>query len=674
MPGYVWLIPFLPIVGLLVILLGTYRRPRWSGYVAIVAIGAAFALSLAALFAAIAHPAAGPPVPVTLTIPWFSAGATTLSLGFLFDPLAATMLVVVTFVSLLVQIYSQGYMAGDPSYSRYYAFMCIFTTSMLGIVLAPNFLQMYIFWELVGLSSYLLIGFWWNRPPASAERPAPSTAAVKAFVTTRVGDLGFLIGILIIFTVTRSFDFAAIKGAVSSGELSGGLLTAAMVLVFMGAVGKSAQFPLHAWLPDAMEGPTPVSALIHAATMVAAGVYLVARTFPLFSASPDALSVVAWIGGFTAIFAATQGLVMSDIKRVLAYSTISQLGYMMLGLGVGSLTAGTFHLVSHAFFKALLFLAAGAVIHGTAGEQNMFYMGGLLKRMPITAITFLFGALALAAVPPFSGFWSKDEVLSATLASGNGVLFAFALITAGLTSFYIFRAWFLTFLGERRVNPDLALATTGSGHAGGAHAPTSHGGGDSHGHGNGPVAHESPAVMTIPLIILAAFALLFGFVGSPLFHGAFQQFVAGPSEDAGQINLPLAVISTAVGLLGILLAWGFYGAHWFSAGALTRAFRPIYVLLVNKYYVDVAYNWLAGQALVGVGDGLAWFDRTVVDGAVNGMAWLAYAVVGWVATRAESGRLPNYALAFFVGVIVVAWLVVDQPLLATLLNAPRPTG
>jgi NADH-quinone oxidoreductase subunit L len=646
MPTFVWLIPALPVLGLLVILLITYRQPRLSGYVAVTVIGAAFLLSLAAFIAALGLPANAPPT--VSSFPWFNAGSTTLSLGFIFDLLAGTMLVVVTLVSLLVQLYSQGYMHADPGYSRYFAFMCIFTASMLGLVLAPNFLQMYIFWELVGLSSYLLIGFWWNRPPASPERPAPATAAVKAFVTTRLGDLGFLIGILILFTQTHSFDFSTIEGAVKSGSLGGTVLSAAMILVFLGAVGKSAQFPLHTWLPDAMEGPTPVSALIHAATMVAAGVYLVARTFPLFEAAPTALLVVAWVGGFTAIFAATQGLVMSDIKRVLAYSTISQLGYMMLGLGVGSLTAGIFHLFSHAFFKALLFLTAGAVIHGTSsaqqpdGEQNLFYLGGLIRQMPITAITFLCGALALAAVPPFSGFWSKDAVLAATLASGNVVLFAFAIVTAGLTSFYIFRAWILAFLGERRLNPALVGAT------GGAVSHDEHGSGHLHPY---PAAHESPAVMTIPLIVLAVFAVFFGFVGSPLFHGTFHDFVAGSES---QIDVPLALGSTAIGLLGILLAWGFYGTHWFSAERFTRAFQPIYQLLVRKYYLDDLYGWIVNTVVIGIADGLAWFDRNVVDGAVNGVAWLAYALFGRVLTGFETGQLPNYAFVFFVGVILLA--------------------
>jgi NADH-quinone oxidoreductase subunit L len=674
MPAYLPLIPFLPLLGFLVILVLTWRTPRFSGYAAILFIGAACLLSVLALIQAISASGGTPPSAALAQYPWFQVGTATFPLGFLFDPLAATMLVVVTFVSLLVQIYSQGYMAGDPGYSRYFAYMCLFTFSMLGIVVAPNFLQMYVFWELVGLSSYLLIGFWWRRPAAAA-------AAMKAFITTRVGDLGFLIGILILFATTRSFDFAQIAAAAKSGSLSGGLLTAAMVLVFLGAVGKSAQFPLQTWLPDAMEGPTPVSALIHAATMVAAGVYLVARTFPLFSASPTAMLVVAWIGGFTAIFAATMGLVMTDIKRVLAYSTISQLGYMFLGLGVGSLTAGTFHLVSHAFFKALLFLAAGAVIHGTItarqphGEQDMRYLGGLIHDQPLTAWTFLFGALALAAIPPFSGFWSKDEVLAATYASGNIVLFLFAVVTAGLTAFYIFRAWFLTFLGERRAIPDEVLGA-GFGVLGepspvgpplDAHPSEGPlvGGGAWHSasstqHLDPDHAHDAPPNMAVPLVILAALALLFGLVGSPVFGDAFQRFIAGPGEVAA-INVPLAVISTGIGLLGILVAWGYYGAHWFSAEATARALRPIYTLLINRYYMDDLYNWLAGTVLIGIGDGLARFDRGIIDGAVNGVAWLAYAVFGRLFTRAETGRLPNYALAFFVGLVIVAGLVVGFP-------------
>lgn len=656
MPSFIALIPFLPLGGLLVILLVTWRSPRFSGYVAILAIGAAFVLAVLALLQGLSSGGGVPPNVVEFR--WMSAGPATLSLGFLVDPLALTMLVVVTLVSLLVQIYSQGYLAGDPGYSRYFAFMCLFTFSMLGIVLAPNFFQMYVFWELVGLSSYLLIGFWWRRPAAAA-------AAMKAFVTTRLGDFGFLIGIVILFSATGSFDFSPIGAAIKSGSLSGALVTTAMILVFLGAVGKSAQFPLQTWLPDAMEGPTPVSALIHAATMVAAGVYLVARTFPLFAASPSAMVVVAWIGGFTALFAATMGLVATDIKRVLAFSTISQLGYMFLGLGVGSLTAGTFHLMSHAFFKALLFLAAGSVIHGTIsaqqphGEQDLRYLGGLMRRMPVTAWTFLFGALSLAAIPPFSGFWSKDEVLAATYDSGNTVLFLFGISTAGLTAFYIFRVWFLAFLGERRPNPaeaGHASDLTGENHSPLA-GPSSRVGGAKPDHDQ---AHDAPPSMATPLVILAAFALLFGLVGSPLFGGALQRFIAGPGND-GQINLPLAALSTGIGLVGVFLAWGYYGAHWFSAEATARALRPVYLLFVNRYYMDDFYDWLSGTALVRLGDGLSWFDQRGIDGVVNGVAWVVYAVFGWIFTRAETGRLPNYALAFAIGLVIVVGLVVGLP-------------
>ena len=354
------------------------------------------------------------------------------------------MLLAVTVVSLLVQIYSQGYMAGDSGYGRYFAFMSLFTASMLGLVIASNFFQLFVFWELVGLCSYLLIGFWYHKPEAAA-------AAKKAFLITRIGDFGFLIAILILFNQTGTFDFHEIEQAAKAGVLAVGLLTLVMVLVFSGAVGKSAQFPLHVWLPDAMEGPTPVSALIHAATMVAAGVYLVARLFELFSAAPDAMLVVASIGAFTALFAASHALVARDIKRVLAYSTVSQLGYMMLGLGVGAFSAGTLHLLNHAAFKALLFLAAGSVIH-SAGEQDLFKLGRLAGKMKVTAITFLIGGLALAGVPPLSGFWSKDEILTATLQSGHWLLFLVAMLTTALTAFYISPGLATGLLGRRAWN------------------------------------------------------------------------------------------------------------------------------------------------------------------------------------------------------------------------------
>jgi NADH-quinone oxidoreductase subunit L len=676
LPNYILFIPVLPIVALALIFLiiAFYRRPTLlSGWISILAMGIAFILALAAFAFALGRPVSeGLPSVNIAQVTWYTTGTTAFPLGLAFDPLAAMMLVVVTFVSLLVQIYSQGYMAGDPGYNRYYAYLSLFTFSMLGIVLAPNFLQMYVFWELVGVSSFLLIGFWYERPAAAA-------AQKKAFITTRVGDLGFLIGILILFAQTKSFDFLVVQQAVAARTLAGPVLAIAMVLVFCGAIGKSAQFPLHVWLPDAMEGPTPVSALIHAATMVAAGVYLVARLFPIFQAAPQAMLVIAWIGGFTAIFAATMGLVMSDVKKVLAYSTISQLGYMMLGLGVGSLTAGTFHLFNHAFFKALLFLAAGSVIHG-AGEQDMFKLGGLHKKMPITSITFLIGGLALAGVPPFSGFWSKDDIVAATSASGNTVLFLFAVITAGLTAFYIARAWLLTFTGERRVvvvaqdpgESDTTVPAEGdTGHATATHATpagghtTSDAVGTGHGgHGaHGGEAHESPWVMTVPLIVLAALAVVSGFWGSPIFGNGFKAFIGGRAAAEEPFNLGVSAISTIVALAGLLLAWLIYGIRIFSAVKITNAFRPIYVALWNKYGFDIAYDWLTDKAFVAFSDGLYWFDKHVIDGFVNLVAWIGYRVFGWALSRAETGVMPNYALVVFGGIVIIALILLSSPVL-----------
>ncbi|MBI2942289.1 MAG: NADH-quinone oxidoreductase subunit L [Chloroflexi bacterium] len=673
MPSTLWLILLLPVVSLALITL-LRPAPRWSGRLTILAIGGSFVFSVVAFFEMLTRQQAAVAAhqevePVVSMVPWFQLGKTSFEVGVLADPLAAIMLLVVTTVSLLVQVYSQGYMAGDPGYRRYFAFMSLFTFSMLGLVLAPNFLQMFIFWELVGVSSYLLIGFWYHKPEAAY-------AAKKAFITTRLGDLGFLVGILMLYAYTGTFDFHQLQAAVKVGALGGAVLSTAMVLVFMGAVGKSAQFPLHVWLPDAMEGPTPVSALIHAATMVAAGVYLVARAFPLFQAAPTALMVVAVVGGFTAFFAATMGLVMSDIKRVLAYSTVSQLGYMMLGLGVGALSAGMFHLFTHAFFKALLFLAAGSVIHG-AMEQDLFKLGGLRRHMPWTALTFAIGGLSLAGVPPLAGFWSKDEVLTAVYHSGNGLLLALGLLTAFMTAFYITRAWLLAFAGEWRgaaaappLPPGYALTPrpsptgyaltpgptpTGRG-VGGEGVPAAgseagHGG--SHGGSPGAHAHESPAVMVVPLLILAVPSVVAGFLGLP---GAnwFGSFLHGEEESAAEG----IVIASSVVLagLGILLGYLTYGARAISAEGLTAAFRPIHALLVNKYGLDDLYGWLVNRLYVGISLALAWFDQRIVDGLVNLVAWLA-AQVGRGVTRTATGQLPNYALAVFAGVVVIANVV-----------------
>jgi len=438
-----WLIFLLPLFSFIVIsfVLRPFfnDKPQLGGYTTITAIAASFVLSVFALLAVMANSGHALPVP---DIEWvLIEGGVSIHLGLLVDPLTAVMLIVVTLVSLMVQIYSQGYMHGDAGYHRYFAFMSLFTASMLGLVLADNLVFMFVFWEGVGLCSYLLIGFWFHKPSAA-------NAAKKAFIVTRLGDFGFLAGILALYFNTGTFDIAMLHELAVAGAISGTILTWVAIGVFSGAVGKSAQFPLHVWLPDAMEGPTPVSALIHAATMVAAGVFLVARTFPLFEHSMEAMTTVAIIGGFTAIFAASIGLVMTDIKRVLAYSTISQLGYMMLGLGTGGVAIGIFHLFNHAFFKALLFLGAGSVNHAT-GTFDMRQMGGLRKVMPWTYATFVIASLSLAGVWPLAGFWSKDEILASSLAS-QPILFYLALITVFMTAFYMFRAIFMTFGGEYR--------------------------------------------------------------------------------------------------------------------------------------------------------------------------------------------------------------------------------
>ncbi|MBM3946173.1 MAG: NADH-quinone oxidoreductase subunit L, partial [SAR202 cluster bacterium] len=526
-----WLIIGLPLASFLVI--GLVVRPffnrhhRWAGYLTIAAIGASFALSVAALSTAIGHHDAvgwGPHE-------WLAIGNLTFNVGIHLDHLTAIMLVVVTSVSLLVQVYSQGYMKGDPGYARYFALMSLFTAAMLGLVMSRNIVMMYAFWELVGVSSYLLIGFWHHRPSASR-------AAVKAFLVTRLGDFGFLLAILYLFFHQDVFaakglnalEIPDIYAAVNSGLLSETALTWIAIGLFAGAAGKSAQFPLHTWLPDAMEGPTPVSALIHAATMVAAGVFLVARFFPVFEASGAAMDLVAVIGGVTAVFAATMGVVAKDIKRVVAYSTISQLGYMMLALGVGAYSAAMFHLFNHAFFKALLFLGSGSVNHAT-GTFNMDFMGGMGRHQRWTSATFLVGALSLAGIFPLAGFWSKDEILAGALHNGDAVailVFVLGAVGALMTAFYIFRAFHLTFTGEYRGGaeaeerahpgslPEPVPAATSQDGPGGSHdapghgAPAgAHGGGHGGSHpssGPGHALAESPWVMVAPMAVLGVLA------------------------------------------------------------------------------------------------------------------------------------------------------------------------
>lgn len=650
MPGELfWLIFLLPLVAFVIVALITRTllkdRPEIGGYISIAATAGSFLLSVWALFTVMGaehHEVAVAP------LEWLSVGNLNIHLGIMIDSLTTVMLIVITFVSLMVQIYSQGYMHGDDGYQRYFAFVSLFTTAMLGLVLTDNLFIAFVFWELVGLCSYLLIGFWFNRPAAA-------NAAKKAFIVTRVGDFGFLAALLLLFAETGTLDIAELNGLAVAGVLAGGVLTWAALGIFFGAVGKSAQFPLHVWLPDAMEGPTPVSALIHAATMVAAGVFLVARTFPMFEHSETAMLTVAIIGGVTAIFAATMGLVMTDIKRVLAYSTISQLGYMMLGLGTGGVAVGVFHLVNHAFFKGLLFLGSGSVNHAT-GTFDMRKMGGLKKIMPWTYATFLVASLSMAGIWPLSGFWSKDEILASSLAE-QPILFWLAMITVFLTAFYMFRIIFLTFGGEYR----------GSGHP-----------------------HESPRNMVMPMVALGVLAAVSGLVNVT---GGFGQFM-GHGETKGFFEGLFGIFADPLpwfGLIlagaGIFLAYAMYSAKWISPLKIKRALSPIHTVLSRKYWMDELYeDVIVRLALMkGVFKGFQLFDSRIidngfntmivqrlvatrlfssfnkfdnekVDGAVNGVADGTIAS-GRAAKKLQNGQLQTYGMFIAAGVLTIALFI-----------------
>jgi len=626
--GVAWAIFFLPLGSFTLIALYLRFRPTWAGYATVGAIGLAFLFSLWVLDSAI--DADGVRL-AFLPHGWLTFGPVEINLGLRVDGLTAVMLLVVTGVSLAVQFYSQGYMKGDEGYARYFAFMSLFTASMLGVVLADNLVMLYVFWEMVGLCSYLLIGFWFQRPAAAA-------AAKKAFIVTRLGDLGFLMAILLIFVKAGTFDIGRIQEMAVGGLLPTGVITVFALGVFAGAVGKSAQFPLHVWLPDAMEGPTPVSALIHAATMVAAGVYLVARLFPIFDASEGAMHTVAAIGGVTAILAASMGVVMTDIKRVLAYSTISQLGYMMLALGVGGYVAAIFHLFNHAFFKALLFLGAGSVNHST-NTFDMRLMGGLRRTMPVTLITFTIAGLSLAGIFPLAGFWSKDEILGHAWHEQKA-LFWIAFITVFLTALYIARVIFLTFGGEYRGGEQPAEA----------HGTAAHGG----------KPHESPWVMALPLAVLAVPAVASGFANisggvAHLLEGALPQ---GVELHEVSFSYGMAASSTAAALAGLFVAWLFYGVHVFSAENVRRALAPLHTLVSNKYYMDHLYERVIVGTLFyrGVAFVLDLFDRWVVDGTVNGAAWgTARAAAGL--RRLQSGQVQAYAAVGFAGLLLTLGLV-----------------
>ena len=570
------------------------RLPKQGAWLPTGAMFAAFLFALPIVVTAVS--AQDPAFKIAQTWRWIDFGPVQVTFGIHIDNLTAIMLFVVTLISSLIHLYSIGYMHGDPRYSRYFAYLALFSFSMLGLVLVDSFFAIYCFWELVGLSSYLLIGFWF-------EKESAANASKKAFIVNRVGDICMFAGILILFTTLGTFRFEEVFQGVADGKLSGGLLTLAGILIFGGAVGKSAQFPLHVWLPDAMEGPTPVSALIHAATMVAAGVYLVGRAFVFFT--EEALLVIAYIGTITAFMAATIAIVQTDIKRVLAYSTISQLGYMMVGLGTGGYTAGLFHLTTHAFFKALLFLGSGSVIHAVH-TQEMPEMGGLRRKMPITFWTFLVATLAISGVPPLSGFWSKDAILASALALGmeqprHMIIFVVMLVSAGITAFYMLRLMYLTFAGEPRVREKFDHA------------------------------HESPLVMTIPLMVLAVFSFgsvqwgwlehllskpdLAAYASAPV-----QAAVEGHAAEHGAAHSIALVLSVIAAGLGILLATAVYYWKKISAEAWGQRLRPVYNLLWNKYYFDELYSATAVRGTLLLSRLSAAFDLKGIDGVVNGVA------------------------------------------------------
>ncbi|MGZ5495347.1 MAG: NADH-quinone oxidoreductase subunit L [Candidatus Aminicenantales bacterium] len=620
-----WLIPLIPGASALVLLIFGRRFSRaWVAFQASLAVFASLVLSITA-FLRLAHPGQGASRLAKTLITWISSGLFSSSISFQLDQLSAVMALVVTGVGFLIHVYSAGYMADDKGYSRYFAFLNLFTFFMLVLVMASDIVLMFVGWEGVGLCSYLLIGFWFDRPAASK-------AGMKAFVVNRIGDAAFIIAILFLLATVGRADIGAINAAPGAGVLSPTLVTLIAILLFVGATGKSAQIPLYVWLPDAMEGPTPVSALIHAATMVTAGVYMVCRLSGLYAASATASSVVAWVGAITAIFAATIALVQNDIKRVLAYSTISQIGYMFVGCGVGAYAAGMFHLVTHAFFKSLLFLAAGSVIHALGGEQDMRRMGGLRKKLPVTFPVFLVGALAISGVPFLSGFFSKDAILTSAFAGGHYALYAFGLAGAILTAFYMFRLIYMTFYGEERASL----------------APGVH-------------VHEPPRTMTVTLVILAIFSALAGFIGLPVFFGeranVFGRFLEGvlggaPHRLAVSTEALLILAATLSALLGIWLAFMFYRRSPQIPGNLAHRFPGLYRLLLGKYHVDEAYEAVLVRPLVGGAD---WtyrhFDLKVIDGVLNGSASAA-GLAGKGLNVLQSGLLRDYALAFLLGAIL----------------------
>ena len=624
MTGLLWLIIALPLAGAVFLhFFGRYLEELLAGWLASAAIAGSFAV---ALLASIPFVRGGEHGETLLLWEWMPAiGA---NLEILWDPLSALMTLVVTGVGTLIHVFAIGYMHGDDRFHRFFTYLNLFAASMLTLVLAGNYAMLFLGWELVGLCSYLLIGFWYTRT-------APPPAAKKAFVVNRIGDFGLMVGLMIVFTTFGTLSYSGIFDR-AGAELSTGLATAVGLLFLLGAAGKSAQIPLYVWLPDAMEGPTPVSALIHAATMVTAGVYLIARSAAIFELSTAAQVTVATVGAITAIWAASIALAQRDIKRVLAYSTVSQLGYMFIAVGATAYVAGIFHLMTHAFFKALLFLGAGSVIHAMSDEQDMHKMGGLLKKMPVTAWTMAVATLAIAGIPPLAGFWSKDEILASAFARGGwfSALWIVGLVTALITAFYMTRQWVLVFLGEPRWD-------------------------------DGVEPHESPRVMTFPLVVLAVLSVVGGLINTPFrltlehfLEPAFEMVtLQHPPEGMGMFLL-LAGLSVLAGLAGAGAAFLTYRQprqNWLD---FEHGFEPLWGAWEEAYRVDDVY----GKLIVAPGRRTAEMaafsiDLPIIDGAVNGVARLVRSVGKW-AQPLQSGFVRNYGALFLAGtVVVVVWLV-----------------
>ena len=621
------LIPFLPLFAFLIVGLGEQWIKDRAHLVAVPAMVGSFVLSLLALYdVATGHPVNAP------LYTWLTSGNLDVHIGISIDRLTAVMLVLVTTVSTLVHIYTIGYMHGEPGYARFFAYIALFTFSMLMLVMADNLLQLFVFWEAVGLCSYLLIGHWYERPSACA-------AATKAFLVNRVGDFGFILGLFLVWYSFGSLDYAAVFGqaqALASKTMNllepiGGtwdvsVMTMICLLLFTGAVGKSAQVPLHVWLPDAMEGPTPISALIHAATMVTAGVFMVARLSPLYNLSPAAMTVVALIGALTMMLGATIALTQTDIKRVVAYSTMSQLGYMVMACGLGAYGAGMYHLLTHGAFKALLFLGCGSVIIALHHEQDMRHMGGLKDSLPVTYWTFLVGSLALAGFPLTAGFFSKDDLLVSSWSAGplGQVLAICGLLTAGLTAFYSFRLVFVTFWGPPRMDPH---------HAGHVHEPST--------------------TITAPLMVLAVLSIITGYLGIPDFLEPVFHSDDATAHHEGPAAFGIMAIATLMGLSGIAAAYYLYVVNPGLPDRLARQWHAAYELSLHKWYVDEAYDRAFVRPTISAANDLwKYVDVSIIDGAVNGIA-RAIAWGGWFVRLTQSGQTQHYALGMTLGAAVI---------------------